>query len=465
MKKIIEGGLVATMLIAVGCGSGGGTATGGSGGGAAGSGAGGSAAGATGKGGAGAAGATGGSPAGGAGGGVAGAGGAGGGVAGAGGAAGGVAGAGGAGGGVAGAGGSSGGAGGSSGGAGGSSGGAGGTTPMVPPALVPPLGATLSVQYHGVGTQIYTCTPSGGGDAGADAGAVTYSWVFKAPDAKLYDWTNTTTQVGTHGAGPEWTSSDGSVVNGVKVQSVNSSVSGAIPLLLLRASSTTGTGVFKDVTYVQRLNTTGGVAPAASGCGSSTSGMDSAVAYTADYYFFKGGGATTWLNAPSGVPTAIAAPAGTTLAIHDKGIGSQVYTCTAGTGGAGGSSGDAGVTTYSWVLLKPDAILYDATYANVGTHGMGPEWTSTDGSVVNGSKVAGSGGNATDVAWLLLKASSTTGTGVFTSVTYVQRLNTAGGSAPSTGCSSSTVNTQTSVLYSADYYFYTGTPTDGGTGG
>ncbi len=371
-------------------------------------------------------------------------------MAGAGGAAGGVAGAGGAGGGVA--------------GAGGSSGGAGGTTPVVP-ALVPPLGATLSVQYHGVGTQIYTCTASGGGDAGADAGAVTYSWVFKAPSAKLYDWTNTTTQVGTHGAGPEWTSSDGSVVNGVKAQQVNSSATGAIPWLLLRASSTTGTGVFKDVTYVQRLNTSGGVAPA-TGCGSSTSGMDTSVDYTADYLFYKGGGAATWLTAPSGVPAAIAAPAGTTLAIHDKGIGSQVYTCTAGTGGAGGSS-DAGTTTYTWVLLKPDAILYDATYTNVGTHGMGPEWTSTDGSVVNGSKVAGSNGAtpATDIPWLLLKASSTTGTGVFTNVTYVQRLNTAGGQAPATGCAVSTVNNQTSVLYSADYYFYTGTPTDGGTGG
>jgi hypothetical protein len=289
--------------------------------------------------------------------------------------------------------------------------------------------------------------------------------VFKAPDAKLYDWTNTTTQVGTHGAGPKWTyTADGSVVNGVKAQSVTEA-STDIPWLLLRASSTTGTGgVFSNVTYVQRLNTSGGLAPAASGCNSSTSGMDSAVSYTADYYFFTGGGAATWLSAPSGVPAAIAAPAGTTLAIHDKGIGSQIYTCTAGAGGAGGGGG-GGTATYTWVLLKPDAILYDATYTNVGTHGMGPEWTSTDGSIVNGTKVAGSGGNTIDIPQLLLKASSTTGTGVFTNVTYIQRLNTAGGQAPASTCNSGTVGTMTSVLYSADYYFYTGTPTDGGTGG
>jgi len=96
---------------------------------------------------------------------------------------------------------------------------------------------------------------------------------------------------------------------------------------------------------------------------------------------------------------------------------------------------------------------------------MGPEWTSTDGSIVNGTKVAGSGGNTIDIPQLLLKASSTTGTGVFTNVTYIQRLNTAGGQAPASTCNSGTVGTMTSVLYSADYYFYTGTPTDGGTGG
>jgi hypothetical protein len=451
MKKIIQTGLVATMLVAIGCSDGSNTPTGGSGG-TAGNGSGGAGGGAAGKGGAGGASATGGA-AGGAAGGVAGAAG---GVAGSGGGAGGLAGSGGSGGATA-------GSGGAMGGSGGATGGSGGTP--VPAALVPPMGATPSVQYHGVGTQIYTCTASGGADAGADAGAITYAWVFKAPDAKLYDSTNT--QVGTHGAGPEWTASDGSIVNGVKAQSVNAPASTAIPWLLLRASSTTGTGVFKDVTYVQRLNTTGGVAPAASGCNSSTAGMESSVAYTADYLFFKGGGATSWLNAPSGVPAAIAAPAGTTLAIHDKGIGTQVYTCTAGTGGAGGGSGDAGATSYSWVLLKPDAILYDATYTNVGTHGMGPAWTSSDGSIVNGSKLAGANGTtpATDVPWLLLKASSTTGTGVFTNISFIQRLNTAGGQAPTTGCSSSTVGTMTSVLYSADYYFYTGTPTDGGTGG
>jgi Protein of unknown function (DUF3455) len=266
--------------------------------------------------------------------------------------------------------------------------------------------------------------------------------------------------VGTHGAGPEWTSTDGSVVNGTKVQQANAPAAGAIPWLLLRASSTTGTGVFSNVTYVQRVNTSGGVAPA-TGCDAATSGTDTSVPYTADYYFFTGGGVAGWLTPPSNVPAAIAAPAGTTLAIHDHGIGTQVYTCT-----AAAAAGDAGAATYSWVLKGPDAVLYDATFTQVGTHGTGPEWTSTDGSVVNGSKVAQANAPAaTAIPWLLLHASSTTGTGVFTTVSYVQRLNTAGGVAPATGCAVGTVNTETSVAYSADYYFYTGAPNDGGTGG
>jgi len=57
-------------------------------------------------------------------------------------------------------------------------------------------------------------------------------------------------------------------------------------------------------------------------------------------------------------------------------------------------------------------------------------------------------------------------TGLFTDVTYVQRLNTSKGVAPATGCDAAHVNPpDVHVQYSADYYFYTGDATDGGTGG
>ena len=443
LKKTTIVGIAGTLLFVVGCGSsGGGTATGGSGG-----------TGGTATGG------TGGTATGGVGGATGGVGGATGGV---GGATGGVGGA------TGGVGGATGGVGGATGGVGGGGvgGGTGGVT--IPPALAVPAGATLAIQDHGVGVQIYTCTASSGAGgaagSGADGGAISYSWVLKGPDAKLYDASGA--QVGTHGIGPEWTSTDGSVVNGTKVEQVNSTT-GAIPWLLLRASSTTGTGVFTSVTYVQRLNTTGGVAPA-TGCGASTSGTDTSVAYTADYYFYTGGGSAAWLTPPANIPTAIAVPSGSTLAIHDHGVGTQIYTCTAsGAGGAGGSGADAGAINYSWVLKGPDAILSDVNFAQVGTHGVGPTWTSSDGSMISGTKVAQANNSMASnaIPLLLLKATSTGGAGVFANITSVQRLNTAGGLAPATGCGSSTVSTETSVAYSADYYFYSGGTGAGGAGG
>ncbi len=56
------------------------------------------------------------------------------------------------------------------------------------------------------------------------------------------------------------------------------------------------------------------------------------------------------------------------------------------------------------------------------------------------------------------------GTGVFSDVTYVQRVNTTKGVAPATGCDAGHVNTDVSVAYSADYDYSTGDATaDGGT--
>ncbi|MES1206850.1 MAG: DUF3455 domain-containing protein [Pseudomonadota bacterium] len=97
----------------------------------------------------------------------------------------------------------------------------------VPAALAPPPGTVLKMHDHGIGTQVYTCTASGGADAGADAGAVTYAWVLKGPDAVLYD--GTFAQVGTHGAGPKWTSTDGSVISGQKLAQASAPAATAIP--------------------------------------------------------------------------------------------------------------------------------------------------------------------------------------------------------------------------------------------
>jgi len=354
-------------------------------------------------------------------------------------------------------------------GTGGSTGGGGvaGTTwltpPAFPPALATPAGATVKLHGHAVGAQIYTCTASAAsnadGGAGGGAGTTTYAWVLKAPDAKLYD--SSDTQVGTHGAGPSWTWRDGSVANGAKVAELNAPVSDAISWLLLRVTSTSGTGVLSDATYVQRLNTAGGRAPA-TGCDATTVGTDARSGYSADYYFYSGGGAATWLTSPE-VPSAIAVPTDVRLAAHDHAIGMQIYNC----GASGGADAGGGTTTYAWTFKAPDALLYDMDFVPVALHGAGPSWTSTDGSVVVAHEIARADASRSDaIPWLLLKELSTTGPGVFSEVAFVQRINTWGGVAPATGCDANTVDTLVRVPYSADYYFYVSiNQPDGGAGG
>jgi hypothetical protein len=58
----------------------------------------------------------------------------------------------------------------------------------------------------------------------------------------------------------------------------------AIPWLLLRAVSSEGPGVFDGVTYIQRINTVGGNAPAQAG---GVVGEEARVPYTTEYLFYK----------------------------------------------------------------------------------------------------------------------------------------------------------------------------------
>src|SRR4051812_18968487 len=127
------------------------------------------------------------------------------------------------------------------------------------------------------------------------------------------------------------------------------------------------------------------------------------------------------------VPAAIQAPAGTTPLMRLYAVGSQIYTCTAVPGDA-----DAGTSmTYKWNFKAPEATLYDALCAAVGTHFAGPTWKWTaDGSSVRGMAKASVTPDPAAIPWLLLTAVSHEGQGVMTPVTYVQRLDTSGGTAP-----------------------------------
>ncbi len=81
--------------------------------------------------------------------------------------------------------------------------------------------------------------------------------------------------------GPVWTSvEDGSSVTAAAVAS--SPVPIAIPQVLLRSVANRGPGLLGEVTFVQRLNTTGGLSPT----GACKDGATASVPYTADYTFW-----------------------------------------------------------------------------------------------------------------------------------------------------------------------------------
>ena len=110
------------------------------------------------------------------------------------------------------------------------------------------------------------------------------AWTFVAPRADLYADRNRNGQVGNHFAGPTWQSNSGSKVVERVLESCTPDPT-AIPWLLLRTVSQEGSGLFSDVSYVQRVNTVGGLAPATPG---ETIGEIREVPYTADYVFYRG---------------------------------------------------------------------------------------------------------------------------------------------------------------------------------
>ena len=105
------------------------------------------------------------------------------------------------------------------------------------------------------------------------------------------------------------------------------------------------------------------------------------------------------------------------------------------------------------ILLKNDRDERDL----VAIHFGGPTWEALDGSSVVGDAANAKHFTAPDpdgVDWLLLPAKSTTGNGLFSKVTFIQRLYTDGGQAPTGSCDQKQDGTEILVEYSAQYLFY-----------
>lgn len=145
-----------------------------------------------------------------------------------------------------------------------------GVSPVTPSPAAHPV-----YVVEGRGVQIYDCGPQ----------ESKFVWVFRAPEAQLFD-VATHEQVGTHGAGPEWTWKDGSVVTGRVREKTPSPDADSIPWLLLEATpGKAGSGALSAIAWIRRSETHGGNAPA-TGCDAQHVGQSIRVPYTATYSFY-----------------------------------------------------------------------------------------------------------------------------------------------------------------------------------
>src|SRR4030095_12322712 len=156
--------------------------------------------------------------------------------------------------------------------------------PLVPANLEVESGNTPFLVGHAIGTQNYVCLLRAGG----------FAWTFFGPQATLFD--DDGQQLTTHflSANPD----ENGTLRATWPLAMSSSTDpayvlpGAIPWLLLRVvgaeAGPTGGVTLSATTFVQRVNTSGGIAPAADGCARAADiGRRALVPYTADYVFYR----------------------------------------------------------------------------------------------------------------------------------------------------------------------------------
>ncbi|RIL08031.1 MAG: hypothetical protein DCC71_00840 [Proteobacteria bacterium] len=165
---------------------------------------------------------------------------------------------------------------------------------------------------------------------------------------------------------------------------------------------------------------------------------------------------------PPPVPANLEADAGSRAFLVGHAVGTQNYVCQpAGLG-------------FAWTLFTPVATLFSDNGRQLTTHFFSPNpiesgtvrpaWQhSRDTSTVWVRLVDQSADPAYvapgAIPWLLLevvgKQDGPHGGGALAKTAQIQRLNTVGGAAPSTGCAEPTdVGKRVYVPYLADYYFY-----------
>ena len=148
---------------------------------------------------------------------------------------------------------------------------------------------------------------------------------------------------------------------------------------------------------------------------------------------------------PPVAPGAIAVPAGQQVLLKAQARGVQVYACKA----------KEGTKDYEWVSKAPDAGLFDDNGQKIGKHFGSFTWEASDGSRLTGKpRAKADAPDGAGITWLLFETKSAGGAGMLSKVKYIQRVATAGGQAPTTGCDAAHKNAEARVDYSATYYMY-----------
>jgi len=179
---------------------------------------------------------------------------------------------------------------------------------------------------------------------------------------------------------------------------------------------------------------------------------------------------------PPPVPADIQVPEGAKAFLEGHGKGTQNYICLPCPNPTTPARQCPDTSGFAWVLFTPQATLFNDDDEAVTTHFFSPNpfengtiratWQhSRDTSTVWGGQAIASSDPkfvaAGAIPWLKLPmagvAQGPAGGDTLTQTSFIQRVNTSGGSAPSTGCTSAaSVGSKAFVPYTADYIFYTG---------
>lgn len=151
------------------------------------------------------------------------------------------------------------------------------------------------------------------------------------------------------------------------------------------------------------------------------------------------------LNEPAGLAVPLRVSSSETPAFMLSADGVYVYQCRASL---------SVPNAYEWGFIAPDATLYEgsrsvARHSSVGVYEALTDRSSVSG-IVRGAQPAGTA----NLPWVLIAAQPLSDSGIFAGVTSIQRVNTSGGAAPTTGCAATNEGAEARVAYRADYYFY-----------